>query len=273
MTSDNFSPARCASVIGLYVTENKRTILLSIASIFGILTLLAIFAMLKTNYNYPVSYSGVTYDRALMMLPTYIILGYIFSALACSIAFMTLKSKQGRIHTLMVPANASEKLLARIIIFMIAFPVMYILLLCCADSVRCLIVSCTNHVVEPMPVYVALFNPQIRHIILTNDPIAIRMAVLGFFALQSFFLLGSVIWPRLSSLKTFAVFTAIGLFYAGTAVWLSVILSKNRMTYISSGYNGHEIAILTTIGIAAILFNLAMTWMRLRETDVITTKR
>lgn len=278
MTKDSFNIGRCASLTRLYITENRRFILLSLASVFGVLLLIALFSILDTNYMVVRKHgTAVGFDPALQGLEmSYIIAAFILGALGCASSFAILQKKQGRINLLMIPANASEKLASRVIIFVILFPVMYLLLVCAAESIRCLIVSCTEHVVEPMPLYVALFKPEVSKFLIPSfkHGLIVMMVTMGFFMVMSFFVLGSTIWPKASAIKTFAVFAALTFFYIGTAAWLTSTLSKGFTYYSQSSWlerNCVEVSIAAEV--IAILFNLAMAWMRLRETDVITTRR
>ena len=275
MTKDSFSPSRCALLARLYITENKRFFLLALAGILGILVFLACAYSLKADYNISTpDYPNL--DRAMLRLvPMYIVTGYILGVLGCSNIFSTLKNKQGRINLLMIPANASEKLISRVVLYMIVFPVAFIVLVGVAESLRCLMVSCMEHVIEPMPLYVGVFKPEIRDIILPKwHPFGIVTLISGgFFAAESLFILGSVIWHKTSALKTFVVFSALAICYIASAVWLADKLTQG-LTYIRQSWlEEHCAEFFICLEIAAIVFNLAMAWLRLREQDVITTRR
>lgn len=273
MTKDSFNIGRCASLTRLYITENRRFILLSLASVLGVLLLIALFSVLDTDYNR----AAISFDPALNGLETsYIIAAFILGALGCASSFSILQKKQGRINLLMIPANASEKLISRVMVFIILFPIMYLLLVCAAESIRCLIISCTEHVVEPMPLFVAIFKPEVcSHLVLSfRHGMILWLVITGFFVVMSLFVLGSTIWPKVSAVKTFAVFAALSFFYIGTAAWLESVLSRGISHYAEPSWlerNCIEVTIAAEV--IAILFNLAMAWMRLRETDVITTRR
>ncbi|MDE7452543.1 MAG: hypothetical protein K2M52_04345, partial [Paramuribaculum sp.] len=247
------------------------------AAIVGILICVAISIASDVSYKREYSMYGPDLDPAIpYLVPTYIIIGYIFAALGASFMFSELKSKQGRIRTLMVPANSSEKLISRMLVYVVLYTAFYVLAICIAEFFRDIYLMAKMTVAPVTPLY-TIFGNEAAINFLTTDKYPILLPCIlfvGVFAIQSFFVLGSTLWYKYSSVKTFALFFALFFFYTISVFMLGSSLSEgktyNNLDHFMSNYFGY---VFLCFEIIVCLFNWCMAWWRLRETDVITTKR
>lgn len=245
-------------------------------AIIGVLICLALAFACDANYNR--AYYPKQIDPALSTLvPFYIVLGYIFAALGGSFMFTSLKSKQGRISTLMIPALASEKLISRMGIYVVIFPVFYILAVCIAEFARCSYILTTDPVLPVTPVYAIFSNPEaLAYFTPSKYPFLVPCLIItGVFTVQSFFILGSILWPKLSYPKTFAMLFILFFTYSISVYLVGENLSRG-LTYPRGPMkivNEYIPYIILAFEFIVIIFNWTMAWWRLKETDVITTKR
>ncbi|MDE6049054.1 MAG: hypothetical protein K2G09_05110 [Paramuribaculum sp.] len=277
MIDNRFRISRTFDLFRLYIIENRKFLLICAAAIVGILICVAISIASDVSYKRAYSMYRPDLDPAIpYLVPTYIIIGYIFAALGASFMFSELKSKQGRIRTLMVPANSSEKLISRMLVYVVLYTVFYVLAICIAEFFRDIYLMAKMTVAPVTPLY-TIFGNEAAINFLTTDKYPILLPCIlfvGVFAIQSFFVLGSTLWYKYSSVKTFALFFALFFFYTISVFMLGSSLSEgktyNNLDHFMSNYFGY---VFLCFEIIVCLFNWCMAWWRLRETDVITTKR
>ncbi len=276
MNTNRFSIARTLNLFRLYFIENRKFFIICATAVTGILICVALSVSSDTNYDntYFSDYHNV--DPAIQfLLPMYVVLGYVFAALGASFMFSNLKSKQGRINTLMLPAFASEKLVSRMILFVVFYPLFFIAAVSFAEFVRYVFMLFRYHVAPVTPLFAIFNNPELlAYCTPMKYPHLIPcMIFVGAFAVQSFFVLGSVIWPKYSSLKTFGVFFALFFFYGVSSVSIGGHIASTRIYQSKTIVEEYFPYIILALEIVVCLFNWTMAWWRLKETDVITTKR
>lgn len=274
MNNDRFSIARTLNLFRLYFIENRKFFFICAATLTGILICVALFNAANVNYSNFNKFNNL--DPAIpYLLPVYIVLGYVFAALGASFMFSGLKSKQGRINTLMIPALASEKLVSRMILFVVIYPVIFLVALSFAEFIRYLFMYFKPHESPVTPLYMIFSDPALlSYCSPVKYPHLIPcMLFVGAFAVQSFFVLGSVMWPKYSALKTFGIFFTLFFLYLISSVTIGEHLSSGKI-YPNEPFLERKFPyVLFIIEIIVCLFNWAMAWWRLKETDVITTKR
>ncbi len=276
MNTNRFSIARTLNLFRLYFIENRKFFIICATAVIGILICVALSVSSDTNYGKTYFLKNYNIDPAIQyLLPIYIVLGYVFAALGASFMFSNLKSKQGRINTLMLPALASEKLVSRMILFVVIYPLFFIAAVSFAEFVRYVFMLFRYHVAPVTPLYAIFNNPELLEYCLPKKyPHLIPcMLFVGAFAVQSFFVLGSVMWPKYSSTKTFGVFFALFFFYVVSSASIGGHIASSRIYHSKTFIEEYFPYILLALEIIVCLFNWAMAWWRLRETDVITTKR
>ena len=277
MNNNRFSISRAFDLFRLYIIENRKFLLICAAAVVGILICVALSVSNDLNYERIYSHYSPNLDPAIpYLVPAYIIIGYIFAALGVSFMFSELKSKQGRIRTLMIPANSSEKLISRMFVYVVIYTVFFILAICIAEFVRDIYLMTKPTVAPVTPLY-TIFGNKAALTYLTNDKYPFLLPCIlfvGAFAAQSFFVLGSTFWYKYTAVKTFALFFGLFFIYAVSVFTLGSYLSKGKtytnLDYFMSNYFGY---LFLCFEIIVCLFNWGMAWWRLRETDVITTKR
>ncbi len=271
-TIDKMSFRRIMSLTGALVSERRRRLLLQGLAMLGIMLVFMIFQPYSHSWGY--EHSDVDPVIAVMGM-AYLLGFYVFGCIGASTMFSDLSTRQGRINTLMRPAYAIEKFASRWLIYTPCYMVVYAICVIVCEAARTLLTHAIYDHPVVTPLYSVLFDRDLMHAMtshISDFGEIVTISILGFLALQSFFMLGSAVWPRISFVKTFSVC------YLFAAVTLVSAIVVDKMTSVSGIHVGsviddNDFAIGVTLLTAATLINWALTWLRLGETDVITTKR
>lgn len=268
--SDSFSIARLWRMIILTITENRRSILLQLGVMIGITAVLVAFTIVNNGSDIYVrrAQQALSIDTDLSwsnLWGLYCLTLTGFSCISASFTAGFMSSKEKRLNTLMIPATAAEKFLARWIIYTLSVYVLFTLTYICIDYLRVLILNYiyadVNHtpilpLVQSIPHYYnkySDFNPF--HVI---PPII--------FAVQSFFVLGSTIWPKNSFIKTFVIGGA-----ATLCVIFITVAYAHKLTFGYFDLNEHTSPILFINLIAAFtfLYTTILAYFRFRSSEII----
>lgn len=284
MNSPIFSIRRFADYLKLEIGENYRRLLIYAAVVVGVLIFLALTISYNLSYSYSFynanPYRALDHDPALpTLIPLYVVLLFCFGAISASLMWTSMKSKIGRINTLMTPASYLEKFLVKFVVFIVLFLGIYIAGVFIAESIRYLIL----HTLYPEAIVTAVYMiGTYSHEVINNvmDPwdekSIVAFTILGYFALVSLFTLGSVIWTRNSFVKTFACFGALYLSYFLIAMLTTVTIASGYLAtepQLLIFMRVHHV-LLIIIGLSLICaINWTLAYFRLKETDVVNVKR
>lgn len=174
--------------------ENRKAILLGVGTIWAIYIL----------FGALLGYNGRGGGHGQMAFCFFFAMA--FSTIGASLAFSNMKTKEGRISTLMLPATAADKFLVRWIAFV---PVLFGIL--AAGIYLC---DFTRIFVCWLCDYPWLVNGAYMHVIGFYDWVVFQEHGAGFivwfflaafFFGQSLYFFGAILWPKLSFIKTFVV--------------------------------------------------------------------
>lgn len=179
--------------------ENIRGYLLSLLAMGGLLTAWYAFILLMDRID-PI---GIFYQYTAYFCGLYLV-----GCLYASTTFSALGSKTAGISYLSLPASHFEKLLCAILFGVVLFFIAYTLLFYLIDIP---LVHLSNRLIQRHPRFwpgtdqlvpeLAVYNVFMPKAGLIGEP-EYHIWLLGFFAVQSCFLLGSVYFPRHSFIKT-----------------------------------------------------------------------
>ncbi|HBN62386.1 MAG TPA: hypothetical protein DD424_00625 [Porphyromonadaceae bacterium] len=252
--------------------ENWRQIALFWAGIFGLLVIISLLVARGSHHNgiQPECYSSWSIENFLGWITVVFL---ICGAYVAAYSFKRMATSPGALSTLMTPASQFEKFAIK---WLIAVPV-YILIFCLiayvADWIR-VYSSYWMFDIEVRPVNVTkiLFHQT------TDIGFVNRLAfhsLFYFLAGQSFFLLGSIVWPKNSALRTFVCMIAICFIYVWIGIWFVSLLD------ISDGdthlyYSGPEflnddrlLYVADAFAIIVAVINYWLTYRRFREAETI----
>ncbi|MCH5319992.1 MAG: hypothetical protein J1E38_09850 [Paramuribaculum sp.] len=254
----------------------KRQLLYSLVMV-GLLTLIALITPLGSTYDDLLWIERIGHDPVLdELLVTYIILMFCFGCLSASIMWSEMKDKQGRIYILMNPATIFEKFIVKFFVYVVCFLVVYILAVCFAETVRYLVYSNIYPEADVTPLYLSFSYPPETIDQIWRLSRSIEKPVLFFFCLylmlQSFFVLGSSIWPSRSFIKTFLIFGCLTAAYFIIGAKTGSVLMTDRVGD-PRWLRENSYAVYYTFTTIVTLVNWTLAYFRIPETDVITTKR
>lgn len=260
MNTENsfFSSQRFMAYFAKTCRENLKKYGMSLISMFGILcafTILIEFISLKAGNM--VSFLDVE-------LIFFIISLFFFGAFAAASMFSILKKKTGRIANLMSPASQFEKYLT---VWIIAVPIFLIAFVVCAigaDLLRCLL--CLILAPDIHSLHITVFSANLSSSFLDDAKLILSFA---YFSLQSTYVLGAIVWPKNSFLKT-----TLFLFIMQTIDMIVMVLC---VTAFGSYLHGTALTVadnfptwlLWTNQLAVCLVCYVLAYFRYRELDLI----
>ena len=200
-------------------------------------------------------------------LMVYWLVAEIFMFVCASMAFSSMKSKEGRTAELMLPATAFEKCAVR---WIMAVPLTFVV---CAlgiyvgDATRMLVQWASDGPYAHNPHYMSLVNiwsvfGEAENPLMTASGHA-QWA--GFLFTQAAFFFGSVLWPKLSFLKTFAALTVLQVLFTAALISVSRFTTHFTPDDLRVAFNTFGIS---TLVLAVALYVLA--WVRYRRTQIIS---
>ncbi|MDE6443974.1 MAG: hypothetical protein K2K64_06095 [Muribaculaceae bacterium] len=188
---------------------------------------------------------------------------FIIELIACifgSMIFSDMKNKKGRISTLMLPASAADKFFIRWLFTVPLMAVVGIIGYYLGDLSRLFIAWLSNQRVGS-EAYHQVLNP----FTLFFDYDTLYLALLGtatYFFMQSVYILGGIVWPKLSFLKTFALFYCLEIIFGIASLFFIRIWSEDHLFRISPK---NETTILTFILIFLVILTLCFYWLTYRR--------
>lgn len=207
MKNQIFDWNRFVAALRKEVVENWRTLLFSAIGIYALLALLMILG------NLTIGDSTARPELMLRYVMVYVVFSFGGIGIA-SLAFRGLKTKAGRIELLTSPSSTFEKFLVNTVVYVLGFIVAFPICAQLADLTRIAILwPWSGGQGVPGPVN---FLTTIHEFAFQQDwwpqpakgwfEIALWLSNL---AGPGLYLLGSILWPRLSFLKTYAAIFAI----------------------------------------------------------------
>lgn len=267
--TDKFSFQRMGTLMTKYLNDNKKSLILKLLVMYGTLIVMTLFAGWNNMYFYRQTSPGhdVTWIH---LFPMLVMLVLAFGCLAASVMFEDLKSKESRISMLMTPATTLEKYLSRWILYIVGFPILFIIGFYLADAVRCVVFR----ILIPDNTSIALFNinSYFDKINMPERFHPILFCVFILLSIQSFFVLGSVVWQPLSFFKTFGSLFILMQVYVLSSIWLTDSLMEPGMFYgMEKSDDNLTLVILGfySFMILTCLINWTLAYFRLKEAEII----
>ena len=274
-----FDWSRFTATLRKELVENKRMLLFSVIGMYGLLTMIMIIGNLFAHQPEFFTYAEFTYIPKTMV-------GSIATLVICisaSLAFKNLKSKAGRTYLLTSPSSTLEKFLVNVLIYVVGMFVAYFACAQLADLTRIAALwwfrSDTFYVPGPINFLNSISETvrnfdELENVTHITSFMSIAMWI-GLIANAGLFLLGSVIWPRLSALKTFAALYALEfvLFLIAMPIVLAIgdmeAFARWFLDFVSGGRFSISMIIWTSV--QAIVF-FALAWYLFKRKDVVSLK-
>ena len=271
-----FNWNRFTAALRKEVVENWRTIVFTILGIYLLLTVIMILG------NFIDSISDNIVSSLMNMVPQKTVFFMLAIALmvVASLSFRNLKSKNGRVALFTSPSSTLEKFLVNILIYVVGSIVVFFACAQLADLTRIGILSLVgaDDLIIPGPInFLSAINDTVTGIG-SIEPVAKGMRWifwLSLLATPGMYLLGSVLWPRLSLLKTFAASQILSIVVMIIAITLTnVLIPEDEIVnwmknIVESGTLTNWIAI--SMGVQAVLY-WGLSWYLFKRKDVVSLK-
>jgi hypothetical protein len=277
--NQTFDWSRFTATLRKELVENKRAILFTLLGTFGLLTMIMIMGNLTTG-SAPSVYESIKYYLPQKMV--YMFLS-IATMIVASLSFRKLTSKTGRIEMFTSPSSMLEKFLVNSLIYVIGYIVAFFICAQLADFTRFAVLWFfqDDYFFVPGPInFLNVIPDAVEGFgIGSSDEvigypgkwICIYMYI-GLLAGPGLFLLGSILWPRLSLLKTFAavygIQTILGIIFM-------IITINIEMGSLGWWIFNHLEALIIGMAIVSIILTIlywGLSWYLFKHKDVISLK-
>lgn len=260
-TNQIFSWHRYTAALRKELVERRYLLLLLVGLMF--LFFLALF-------YFPYSYS---LETARMRKFFFIVYGFAgFSVIVPSLAFSQLTSKTGRVGMFSLPTSMFEKYAVGVTIYIIGFIVAFAVCVQLADWVRYYILlkqeGTTNTLVES--VKMAATTRSLTWGYPRSEWSYSSWTIYAAYA--PVFLMGSVLWPRWSVLKTAVAMTALGLVESFVIYFTVGFLGGGKLDWGSVQYNQQYLAMDDVINIILLVGSFVLGWYMFKRKDIISLK-
>ncbi len=243
------------------LVDNRKPLLLGLTGIWATYILLGAFL-------------GYVKSMVPVEIFLFCFFGGMILTIGASLAFNNMKSKEGRINTLMLPAPVSQKFIVR---WLAAVPILLIVvLLGClmGDWARIIVYKFVIRMGDFTPAYNSAYvNTTMWSFIANNykdDPEAISIMLnCGFWGAlcsQAIYFLGSVIWPKLSFIKTWAATQVLGVIFS--MFFVPFLMNLKRDFIYDVSYAG-VMWIINSLGVVFCVVLYWLSYVRFTRSQVI----
>jgi hypothetical protein len=286
--NQTFDWSRFTAALRKELVENKRAILFTLLGTYGLLTIIMILGNLSTSTHDAV-YESLTYCVPQKFV--YMFLG-LATMIVASLAFRKLTSKTGRIEMFTSPSSMLEKFLVNALVYVIGYIVAFFICTQLADLTRIAVLWFfkDEYLIVPGPINFLNLIPDAvdgfgfgsaselegigsASAVIGNPGkwFGINMYI-GLLAGPGLFVLGSILWPRLSLLKTFAAVygleTILGIIFMIVAINIDMETLGQWIIYHLEGF----VITLTIFSIIQGIIYWGLSWYLFKHKDVISLK-
>ena len=277
--NQTFDWSRFTAALRKELVENKRAILFTLLGTFGLLTIIMILGNLSTSTHDAV-YESLTYCVPQKFV--YMFLGLAIMIVA-SLAFRKLTSKTGRIEMFTSPSSMLEKFLVNTLIYVIGYLVAFFICAQLADLTRIAVLWFfkDEYLIVPGPINFLNLIPDAvdgfgfgSAAEIPGEPskwMTINL-IIGLLAGPGLFLLGSIVWPRLSLLKTFAAVYGLETILGITFMIVAINLNMETVGWWIINHLEQIMIAMTIFTVFQLILYWGLSWYLFKRKDVISLK-
>ena len=277
--NQTFDWSRFTATLRKELVENKRAILFTLLGTFGLLTIIMILGNLSTSTHDAV-YESLTYCVPQKFV--YMFLGLAIMIVA-SLAFRKLTSKTGRIEMFTSPSSMLEKFLVNALVYVIGYIVAFFICTQLADLTRIAVLWFfkDEYLIVPGPINFLNLIPDAvdgfgfgSAAEIPGEPtkwMTINLMI-GLLAGPGLFLLGSIVWPRLSLLKTFAAVYGLETILGITFMIVAINLNMETVGWWIINHLEQIMIAMTIFAAFQLILYWGLSWYLFKRKDVISLK-
>ena len=277
--NQTFDWSRFTAALRKELVENKRAILFTLLGTYGLLTMIMILGNLSTSTHDAV-YESLTYCVPQKFV--YMFLG-LATMIVASLAFRKLTSKTGRIEMFTSPSSMLEKFLVNTLIYVIGYLVAFFICAQLADLTRIAVLWFfkDEYLIVPGPINFLNLIPDAvdgfgfgSATEIPGEPskwMTINL-IIGLLAGPGLFLLGSIVWPRLSLLKTFAAVYGLETILGITFMIVAINLNMVPVGWWIINHLEQIMIAMTIFTVFQLILYWGLSWYLFKRKDVISLK-
>ena len=277
--NQTFDWSRFTAALRKELVENKRAILFTLLGTYGLLTMIMILGNLSTSTHDAV-YESLTYYVPQKFV--YMFLGLAIMIVA-SLAFRKLTSKTGRIEMFTSPSSMLEKFLVNALVYVIGYIVAFFICTQLADLTRIAVLWFfkDEYLIVPGPINFLNLIPDAvdgfgfgSAAEIPGEPskwMTINL-IIGLLAGPGLFLLGSIVWPRLSLLKTFAAVYGLETILGITFMIVAINLNMGNVGWWIFNHLEQIMIAMTIFTVFQLILYWGLSWYLFKRKDVISLK-
>ena len=277
--NQTFDWSRFTAALRKELVENKRAILFTLLGTYGLLTIIMILGNLSTSTHDAV-YESLTYCVPQKFV--YMFLG-LATMIVASLAFRKLTSKTGRIEMFTSPSSMLEKFLVNTLIYVIGYLVAFFICAQLADLTRIAVLWFfkDEYFIVPGPINFLNLIPDAvdgfgfgSAAEIPGEPskwMTINL-IIGLLAGPGLFLLGSIVWPRLSLLKTFAAVYGLETILGITFMIVAINLNMETVGWWIINHLEQIMIAMTIFTVFQLILYWGLSWYLFKRKDVISLK-
>ena len=270
-----FNWSRFTATLRKEVVENWRAILFTMIGTFGLLTMIMIMGNFIGSDSDSMRGEMITYTK----VPQKVVFGMLSMAaiVVASLSFRKLTTKSGRIDMFTSPSSTLEKFVVNGVVYVLGYIVVFFILAQLADLTRIGVMHAIGYD-DDIPGPINFLNTTGDVIMgigssFFNGPWAQVYIWSSLLATPGLYLLGSIVWPRLSLLKTFAAVYAVE-FVLGIVFAISVFIFGDWEDLGMWIFNKMDMFVpfLTILVIVEAIVAWSLAWYLFKRKDVISLK-
>ena len=277
--NQTFDWSRFTAALRKELVENKRAILFTLLGTFGLLTIIMILGNFISGTHDAV-YESLTYcvpQKFVYMFFSFAII------IVASLAFRKLTSKTGRIEMFTSPSSMLEKFLVNAVIYVIGYIVAFFICTQLADLTRIAVLWLfrDEYLIVPGPINFLNLIPDAvdgfgigSGAEIPGDPskwMTINL-IIGLLAGPGLFLLGSIVWPRLSLLKTFAAVYGLETILGITFMIVAINLNMETVGWWIINHLEQIMIAMTIFTVIQLILYWGLSWYLFKRKDVVSLK-
>lgn len=256
--SEIFSVKRMDVLMKKYVIDNRMSLLISA----GCVTLAMVIIGLVNGWSYGYSDLDGSGVEMVFLTNAFFLCGMIVAA---SPAFKTMWDQKSAIVTLMTPASQLEKFMVRWIVSVPCYVVWGLFSAFFADVLKkFFVVYVMGSEIDMIRWRCFLFGGE--GVDINSNPTVFYSTLLLFIFIQSFYLLGSVVWRKKNFIKT--AYVLVILFVVYGVAW-NTMMNTPSPEYVFRGTFMLGFIPMQLFMVLGTIVNYVLTYMRFREADII----
>lgn len=267
-----FSMHRFVDVCRKEMVENWKTYILRSVMVYGMLAIVFIWDA-YFDYQRPDIHSHGVDPLWAFEARIFLFAFVIWGCISASFAMERMKTKTSRTVVLMTPATMFEKYFSRWLIAVCGFLVVFLIAFKMADWTRVFVYMVKypdSNVISSFPLWQFWTNSGAFYEEAGGGGPQMLVFVSAYLLVQSFFMLGSTVWPKNALIKTFSAGISIVIAYVLFAVISGKIFLPDNFFM---GKTDVSKEIMQTVAISVnfffVLFNWVLAYFRFKESEII----